>query len=75
MSVTDNKSLARQAIFSFIKLAFCDMFGHPNFDLGEEAMWRRNILFAGVRAQSLAVVRLCIFGLQFEDHAVTKVKG
>lgn len=35
----------------------------------------KNILFAGVRAQALAAVRLRISGLQFADHAVAKVKG
>ena len=39
-------------------------------------MWRRDVLFAGVRTQALAAVRLCISGLQFADHAVVvKVKG
>lgn len=34
VSDRDNKSLTWQAIFSSIKLSFCDIFGHPNLDLG-----------------------------------------
>lgn len=50
---------------------------HPNFDLGEEIIWGRTVLCAGVRAQALPAVSLCISGLQdaAADLAETKVKG
>lgn len=71
----DNTSVAPHTVFFFSKFAFCDIFWHPNFDLGE-AITRRGMFSAPVfEAKPLVAVRLCISGLQYADLAETKVKG